>query len=208
MGENIPPASGVSSPWFLPPPNTPLKRPSTKALGKRPMSDVQLALHYAKQPKLADDSDDEDFKRMHGVVTIPPDTCSYGVVPPIAAPPARLVLSDENNENAVDLTEAFLNEDDLEGLYDEDVNDAATDVPEIGEVAALGEVEGIVHEIDVTIKIEVEDNNDPFIAGMEPDERRAYLIAKEQLIDMLGLTEEEAREELNRRDDISGGRAW
>jgi len=43
---------------------------------------------------------------------------------------------------------------------------------------------------------------------MEPDEQRAYLIAKEQLIDMLGLTEEEAREELNRRDEISGGRAW
>ena len=120
----------------------------------------------------------------------------------------RLVLSGENYENVVNLTEAFLNDDDLAGLYDEDVNDAATDTPEVGEVAALGEIEDVVHEIDLTIKIEVEDNVDPFLAGMEPDERRAYLIAKEQLIDMVGLTEEEAREELNRRDEISGGRAW
>lgn len=208
MSENIPPTSGQKSPWFFDAPSTPPKKPSNKALGKRPMSGAQLALHYAKQPKLADDSDDEDFKRMHGVVTIPPDTHSYGVVPPIAPPRARLVLSGENYENAVNLTEAFLNDDDLAGLYDEDVNDAATDTPEVGEVAALGEIEDVVHEIDLTIKIEVEDNVDPFLAGMEPDERRAYLIAKEQLIDMVGLTEEEAREELNRRDEISGGRAW
>ena len=202
MDENIPPPSGHS----FSPPCTPPKRPSTKALGKRPMTQAQLALHYAKQPKLADDSDDEDFKRMHGVVTIPPDTQPYvpPYVPSIAPPAPR--HPNQNNENTVDLTAGFLDDEDIEDIYD-----AATDVPEEEvppneELFGDDEIEAAeqaVHEIEVAIKLEIEETN-----GMDEEERKAYAIAKEQLMDMLGLTEEEAREELARRDEISGGRAW
>lgn len=195
----------------IPPPFTPPKKPSTKALGKRPMTEAQLVFHYAKQPKFADDSDDEDFKRMHGVPVIPPDIQPH--VPSIVLHATPLLQTNQTLNKTVDLTEGFLDADDLNSIYGDDVNDTGTDMPNdaIEEYNLFGEgddIDDVVHDIEVAVKMDPDDAYDPNTAGMDTGELQAYNIAKEQLVNMLGLTEVEAREELGRRDEISGGRAW
>ena len=195
----------------IPPPFTPPKKPSTKALGKRPMTEAQLVSHYAKQPKLADDSDDEDFKRMHGVPVIPPDIHPH--VPTIVLNATPLVHTNQTLNNTVDITEGVLDADDLNSIYGDGINDAATDLPDddIEEYELFGEgadIDDVVHEIDVAVSMDPDDAYDSNTAGMDAEELQAYNIAKQQLVNMLGLTEGEAREELGKRDDISGGRAW
>ena len=183
---------------------------SQKALGKRRMTEEQLMLHYAKQPKVADDSDDEDFKRMHGVPIIPPDSRAFPEPPftmPVLAQPRS---ARRTNNNRVDLTTDFLNEDDFDDLYDNDDSNAGTDAPDtpyIEEVQATHDIENG----SVTVKLEFGADDlfaDPNMTNMDENEARAYLEAKNQLVDVLGLTEHEAREELRKRDEISGGRAW
>jgi len=94
MEENTPPAPSLEA---ISP------KPSSKVLGKRPMTSAQLEVEYAKIHRVEYDSDDEPIKchpmRMSNIAI------------PMTAPENKIV----------DLTEALLYSNDIDDIYDDAV---------------------------------------------------------------------------------------